>query len=273
MNIIIDPINRKQYSLFSNKGKNILKSYIKYFNGGTNFTQYPNLGTIKDIPGLLRDNVSDNLDTKSTANYVATEKRAVNDINWESRLGMSIEDAFKDYLVPKEKHGNIETIIEKTLAENPVATCARITNEKQRRACITFYKVQKAIQEINQFLAKPILGIQFSEEFENHWKQIKQFMIRFVVKFDKNYFQLSNKYFRGDKDIALAAAKKDGSILKFVSNELKNDKDVVRAAVENNPSSIMYADVTLRDDDTFLKSITNDQKKQNKIKFFNPFKR
>ncbi len=164
-----------------------------------------------------------------------------------------------------------------------MVTCERITNEKQRRACITFYKVQKAIQEINEFLAKPILRIQISEEFENHWKQIKQFMIRFVVKFDKYYFQLSNDYFRGDKDIALAAAKKDGGdpfrpyhrpgILKFVSNELKNDKDVVRAAVENDPSSIIYANMTLRNDVTFLKSITNDQEKLQNIYYFNRFRR
>ena len=150
MNIIIDPTNHKQYSLFSNKGKNILKSYIKYFNGGTNFTQYPNLRKIQDIPGLLRDNVSDKLNTKSTTNYVATEKRAVNDINWESRLGMSIEDAFKDYLVPITQHDNIKAIIEETIAENPVATCARITNEKQRRACITFYKVKEAKKKMFQ---------------------------------------------------------------------------------------------------------------------------
>ena len=51
-NKITDPINKKSYSIFSEQGKNLLKSYVKQFNGGAAETQceqeckdkYPGLG-------------------------------------------------------------------------------------------------------------------------------------------------------------------------------------------------------------------------------------
>ena len=183
-NYIINPTTLQKISIFSNEGKKLLKTYTNNFIGGMNSTEsvVPTTSTstltstltptstsahtstltststptstsdrtqyktLRHVSGILSDHMSTNLSDADIGKLSVSDKGGVNDIDWENRLGMSIEDAFKEYLVPKTQHGNIETIIEKTLAENPVVTCEGLTSEKQRRACITFYNVQKAIQ-------------------------------------------------------------------------------------------------------------------------------
>jgi hypothetical protein len=43
---------------------------------------------------------------------------------------------------------------------------------------------------------------------------------------------------RNDKDLALIALKRDGILLKYVSENLKNDKELVLTAISKDASSI-----------------------------------
>lgn len=58
----------------------------------------------------------------------------------------------------------------------------------------------------------------------------------------KNMFSYHN-----DKEVALAAVKRNGLVLDCCSKELKNDFDIVLAAVSNNGVSIKYASDNLKD--------------------------
>ena len=58
----------------------------------------------------------------------------------------------------------------------------------------------------------------------------------------KNMFSYHN-----DKEVALAAVKRNGLVLDCCSKELKDDFDIVLAAVSNNGVSIKYASDNLRD--------------------------
>ena len=58
----------------------------------------------------------------------------------------------------------------------------------------------------------------------------------------KNMFSYHN-----DKEVALAAVKRNGLVLYCCSKELKDDFDIVLAAVSNNGVSIQYASDNLKD--------------------------
>lgn len=58
----------------------------------------------------------------------------------------------------------------------------------------------------------------------------------------KNMFSYHN-----DKEVALAAVKRNGLVLDCCSKELKDDFDIVLAAVSNNGVSIQYASDNLKD--------------------------
>ncbi len=58
----------------------------------------------------------------------------------------------------------------------------------------------------------------------------------------KNMFSYHN-----DKEVALAAVKRNGLVLDCCSKELKDDFDIVLAAVSNNGVSIKYASDNLKD--------------------------
>ena len=43
---------------------------------------------------------------------------------------------------------------------------------------------------------------------------------------------------KNDKDVVLAAVKREGDMLRWASNNLKNDKEVVLAAVNKDPDAL-----------------------------------
>lgn len=53
--------------------------------------------------------------------------------------------------------------------------------------------------------------------------------------------------FRNNKEIALIAVKKNGSVLQYFSEKLRDDLEIVVAAVRNEPSALMFASQRLKD--------------------------
>lgn len=74
----------------------------------------------------------------------------------------------------------------------------------------------------------------------------KEFVLN-LLKFPSNkadaqfLFGLIGKEQREDRDIILAAVKKNGMLLRYAPEALWGDEEIVRAAFENDPSSIQYA--------------------------------
>ena len=65
-------------------------------------------------------------------------------------------------------------------------------------------------------------------------------------------------HFRKDKDVVLAAVKKDGYALQHADEKLKKDKQIVLEAVKKAGYAITYADRNFRKDKEIILSIIKD---------------
>lgn len=79
-------------------------------------------------------------------------------------------------------------------------------------------------------------------------------------------FRFASERLRGNKELAILAASRDGSALKYVSDDLKTDIDVVTTACNKYALAIKYACDEFRSDDMFTSSLFIRNKKA--IKFF-----
>ena len=49
-NTIVDPVNKKKYSIFSQKGKNLLKSYVLFLNNNVGSDMAPAVPAVPTVP-------------------------------------------------------------------------------------------------------------------------------------------------------------------------------------------------------------------------------
>lgn len=61
-----------------------------------------------------------------------------------------------------------------------------------------------------------------------------------------------DEHLRNNKEIVLVAVSRDGSLLKFASEELKADRDVLLAAVRSNPYSLQFATREMNNDEEIV---------------------
>lgn len=73
------------------------------------------------------------------------------------------------------------------------------------------------------------------------------------------YFCQLDYIYRADKDVVLAAVKKDGRNLQYASKKLQSDKEVVLAAISNYGKALQYASRKFRlDKEIVLAAVSND---------------
>lgn len=80
-----------------------------------------------------------------------------------------------------------------------------------------------------------------------------------AVRKDGSAIRLASPELKADKDVVLAALDSDGMALQYVSSELKGDKQVVMAAVRDNGQALYYASDEMRaDKEVVMKAVQND---------------
>jgi predicted glutamine amidotransferase len=70
-----------------------------------------------------------------------------------------------------------------------------------------------------------------------------------IVSYYTDSLEFQIDKFRDDKDVVLAAVKKDGYSLFDASNRLQNDKEIVLAAVNESGEALQFASDCLKDDE------------------------
>ena len=96
-------------------------------------------------------------------------------------------------------------------------------------------------------IARGKLRLQFAEEFQNDRE-----VVLAAVKKEGDALEWASETLQADRDVVMAAVKQNGMALRDVSYKLRANRDVVLAAVKKNDVAMTYADVRLRSDRDFM---------------------
>ncbi len=169
-NQIINPIDNKSYSIYSNQGKKILKNYVKLYStniGGSNQgsdqffinpedtssildmiqqtqqtqqTQQQQTPNITNMPLGIEDKVTTFLDDRDLQSYLLTHTGAAKKINWVKQLNKQFFGDIVEHTDSFESTKYGISIKKKDLEniEMP-ALCESIDDETQKTACKLYY--------------------------------------------------------------------------------------------------------------------------------------
>ena len=167
----------------------------------------------------------------------------------------------QEYLAKvKEEAGEMKTEAEKLAEIINVAKGTKMTAKDIFKPSFENPKSEEYTKRKNKLLKK-IHDSDQSNEFSNHLDDFKndKDIILAAVKKDCGALSHASEELRNDRDFVLAVVKTNGAALGYASEELKNDKDVVLATVKKCGKALVFASEALRNDkDVVLAAVKED---------------
>ena len=294
MQYIYDIHNGEKHSIFSEKGKYLLKQYVKTFqSGGANSDEVPSLPEVT-IGNTIKDWHTNKNSTNETRRILGNMLgqnlgKTEEEEKENNKISLQIENALSGFVFKygemfnkNDTIGNMKLQVREVLKEwtkkkypeeKRFICILRFLKNDNKKALNDSYKIGAIFNEgdilkidwINKDLTKEFKWIENSKEI------LKSPSKAIIEYFNSNINSIKENEWRKEalKNIILALfienpqylsfERTPGKLISEIINFLKSDKDVLLDAVENNGLALSYASKNLQNDKyVVLAAVTKD---------------